>query len=159
MRVNLNVRYEDRHDAKLLGAWWDSARKCWYVVDPKDLTPFMRWIQPKVEPVVRVIKKRKKPKKAKKSKNTMLPNWRNEHAPPDLLAMWREKLPAMDKQPPDLMAIWREKLPYNPKPITTGPSIGPADCGCTTPPWEPCEHTAAWLARTVAEQQGLDIRG
>lgn len=44
MRINLNCPYEDRHEARKLGAWWDKNQCTWYVVDPEDLTPFMRWI-------------------------------------------------------------------------------------------------------------------
>lgn len=44
MRVNLRVPYEERHEAKRLGAWWDPARKTWFIVNREDLTPFMRWL-------------------------------------------------------------------------------------------------------------------
>jgi hypothetical protein len=44
MRINLSTRYEERFEAKSLGAKWDPARKTWYIVDIEDLTPFMRWI-------------------------------------------------------------------------------------------------------------------
>ncbi|MFN3436179.1 MAG: DUF5710 domain-containing protein [Acidovorax sp.] len=44
MRINLITPFAEKDAAKALGARWDSARKLWYVVDPQDLTPFMRWI-------------------------------------------------------------------------------------------------------------------
>lgn len=44
MRINLITPFAEKDAAKALGARWDSARKIWYVVDPQDLTPFMRWI-------------------------------------------------------------------------------------------------------------------
>lgn len=44
MRVNLATPFADKDQVKALGARWDPARKVWYVLDPKDLTPFMRWI-------------------------------------------------------------------------------------------------------------------
>lgn len=44
MRVNLQVSYEDRHEARLHGARWDPGRKTWYVIDPEDLCPLMRWL-------------------------------------------------------------------------------------------------------------------
>ncbi len=44
MRINLTTPFAEKDAAKALGARWDSARKIWYVVDPQDLTPFMRWI-------------------------------------------------------------------------------------------------------------------
>lgn len=44
MRINLITPFAEKDAVKALGARWDSARKIWYVVDPEDLTPFMRWI-------------------------------------------------------------------------------------------------------------------
>jgi len=44
MRINLNCPFQDKDQAKSLGAKWDMARKTWYIVDMEDLTPFMRWI-------------------------------------------------------------------------------------------------------------------
>lgn len=44
MRINLNCPFEEKDEAKRLGAHWDVARKVWYIVDVEDLTPFMRWI-------------------------------------------------------------------------------------------------------------------
>lgn len=44
MRVNLVTPFADKDQVKALGARWDPARKLWYVLDPKDLAPFMRWI-------------------------------------------------------------------------------------------------------------------
>lgn len=44
MRINLITPFAEKDAAKALGARWDSARKLWYVVDPQDLAPFMRWI-------------------------------------------------------------------------------------------------------------------
>lgn len=46
MRVNLKVSFEEKDDARLLGARWDAARKTWFIKDIEDLTPFMRWITP-----------------------------------------------------------------------------------------------------------------
>ncbi len=46
MRVNLEVSFEEKDEAKSLGAQWDPARKTWYLRDVEDLTPFMRWITP-----------------------------------------------------------------------------------------------------------------
>jgi hypothetical protein len=44
MRVVLNCPYEQRNQAKALGARWDPAIKKWYVDDPKDLAPFAQWL-------------------------------------------------------------------------------------------------------------------
>lgn len=45
MRINLRCPYEQKDDAKRLGARWDPAKRTWYIVDIEDLTPFMRWIE------------------------------------------------------------------------------------------------------------------
>ena len=44
MRINLTTPFAQKDEAKALGARWDAAKKCWYIVDVDDLTPFMRWI-------------------------------------------------------------------------------------------------------------------
>jgi len=44
MRINLVNPSIGKDDAKKLGAKWDSTRKCWYIVDVADLTPFVRWM-------------------------------------------------------------------------------------------------------------------
>jgi len=44
MRINLITPFAEKDVAKALGARWDAAKKCWYIVDVDDLTPFMRWI-------------------------------------------------------------------------------------------------------------------
>ena len=44
--MNLEVSFEQKDEAKRLGAQWDPARKTWYLRDVEDLTPFMRWIAP-----------------------------------------------------------------------------------------------------------------
>lgn len=45
--------FADKDVAKALGARWDAAKKCWYIVDVADLTPFTRWI-PNLEAAVDV---------------------------------------------------------------------------------------------------------
>lgn len=44
MRINLITPFAEKEAAKALGARWDAAKKCWYVVDAADLAPFSRWI-------------------------------------------------------------------------------------------------------------------
>lgn len=44
MRINLVTPFAEKDAAKTLGARWDAAKKCWYIVDVDDLTPFMQWI-------------------------------------------------------------------------------------------------------------------
>lgn len=53
MRINLAVPYEDKDQAKRLGARWDAARRVWYLIDPEDLAPFAQWMRgvtPQVKP-------------------------------------------------------------------------------------------------------------
>ena len=48
MRINLVTPFAEKEAVKALGARWDAAKKCWYIVDVKDLAPFARWI-PNIE--------------------------------------------------------------------------------------------------------------
>jgi len=45
MRINLQCPFSEKDRAKALGARWDSGKRVWYLIDPEDLTPFMRWIK------------------------------------------------------------------------------------------------------------------
>lgn len=45
MRIDLNVPFAEKDEAKRLGAWWDAGRRTWYVKDVEDLTPFQRWFK------------------------------------------------------------------------------------------------------------------
>jgi hypothetical protein len=53
MRINLTTPFAEKDAVKALGARWDAAKKCWYIVDVADLTPFARWI-PNMEAVIDV---------------------------------------------------------------------------------------------------------
>lgn len=44
MRIDLTTTYPERLTAKALGARWDAFKRVWYIIDPPDLTPFLRWI-------------------------------------------------------------------------------------------------------------------
>ena len=44
MRVDLDVPFKDKDEAKRLGAKWDIARRRWYVVDVGNLDVFLKWI-------------------------------------------------------------------------------------------------------------------
>lgn len=44
MRIDLKAPFEQKDEAKALGARWDAARKTWYCLDPSDLAPFARWL-------------------------------------------------------------------------------------------------------------------
>jgi hypothetical protein len=44
MRINLITPFAEKDAVKALGARWDVAKKCWYIVNVADLAPFARWI-------------------------------------------------------------------------------------------------------------------
>jgi hypothetical protein len=44
MRINLVTPFAEKDAVKALGARWDAAKKCWFIADVADLTPFARWI-------------------------------------------------------------------------------------------------------------------
>lgn len=44
MRIWLDVKYADRHKALAAGAVWSIAHQRWFVDNPVDARPFMRWI-------------------------------------------------------------------------------------------------------------------
>jgi len=48
MRINLVTPFAEKDAVKALGARWDAAKKCWYIVDVADLAPYARWI-PNIE--------------------------------------------------------------------------------------------------------------
>jgi len=43
--MDLDVPYAEKDAAKALGARWDPTRRCWYVPDGLDATPFLRWVR------------------------------------------------------------------------------------------------------------------
>ena len=44
MRVNLLVRYDEKDEAKRLGARCDAGRRTWFVENVENLEAFMKWI-------------------------------------------------------------------------------------------------------------------
>ena len=50
MRVNLHTPFAEKDEAKALGARWDPSRKCWYIQNVADLTPFQKWIKSDAPP-------------------------------------------------------------------------------------------------------------
>lgn len=43
MRMNLKVPFNEKDEAKKLGARWDAARKLWYVGSDENIAAFARW--------------------------------------------------------------------------------------------------------------------
>ena len=44
MRIDLQVPYAEKDIAKSMGARWDMGRCIWYLENPDDLIPFIRWM-------------------------------------------------------------------------------------------------------------------
>lgn len=44
MRVDLQVPFRDKDEARKLGAKWDAAKGVWYVENLEKLEPFLRWM-------------------------------------------------------------------------------------------------------------------
>lgn len=65
MRINLTCPYEDKDEAKSLGARWDAAKKVWYIINPTSLAPFARWLSTDVQLFYKPKKKKKKVSKKK----------------------------------------------------------------------------------------------
>jgi hypothetical protein len=42
--IDLKVPYQEKDDAKRLGARWDAARKTWYLPDGSNTEPFAKWL-------------------------------------------------------------------------------------------------------------------
>ena len=59
MRIDLQVPFSEKEQAKKRGARWDPALQVWYVVDPNNIMAFWRWIPEKYKKPV-APKKRKK---------------------------------------------------------------------------------------------------
>lgn len=43
-RIDLNVPFSEKDDAKRLGARWDANKKVWFISDGADLSAFRRWL-------------------------------------------------------------------------------------------------------------------
>ena len=48
MRTDLCVPFEQKDEARRLGAKWDAARKTWYVENVENIKPFLKWIDPRL---------------------------------------------------------------------------------------------------------------
>ena len=64
MRINLVTPFAEKDAVKALGGRWDAAKKCWYIVDVADLTPFSRWI-PNMDAAINVSGSAAQPAKPK----------------------------------------------------------------------------------------------
>ncbi len=44
MKIELNVPFAEKDQARRLGAQWNGARKTWFVEDVENLWPFLKWM-------------------------------------------------------------------------------------------------------------------
>lgn len=117
MRINLNVPYAENAKAKALGARWDPARKTWYVENPPDVKPLMRWIGSKVE----------------KAGKTLTPQQLN--------AIARKSGRPPSRGHGHKQEIYQAKMQKGHPTMRTDFSL--PDCGCLhVAPWSECEHSA-----------------
>jgi Domain of unknown function (DUF5710) len=52
-RVDLQVPFQEKDEAKQLGARWDGAKRVWYVPDGMDATAFKKWLPEQPEPNIK----------------------------------------------------------------------------------------------------------
>jgi hypothetical protein len=52
-RIDLNVPFHEKDEAKALGARWDPQRRLWYVPDNIDSSPLLKWIPVSQSPNIR----------------------------------------------------------------------------------------------------------
>jgi hypothetical protein len=55
-RIDLNVPFHDKNEAKALGARWDPQRRLWYVPDNIDASPLRKWTPTPESPNVRAAR-------------------------------------------------------------------------------------------------------
>jgi hypothetical protein len=59
MRVDLAVPFDEKDQARGLGAKWDPARRVWFVQNQENLQPFLRWMSERLKrPHDLAVKKR-----------------------------------------------------------------------------------------------------
>lgn len=58
LKTDLSVPFEDKEQAKNLGARWDSAHKTWYCPDGIDLMLFTKWLPAGFKKWERILKDR-----------------------------------------------------------------------------------------------------
>lgn len=140
MRVNLRVSFEEKDEAKSLGARWDPARKTWYIQDVEDLTPFMRWITP-TRLMMAAECQRLMPRPATDCTQTQPIQAARGSQKKSKVQKAREKRKERHLQ--RLTAVRVDSKPGVSTP-RTDPSL--PDCGCThVAPWEHCQHSETAL--------------
>lgn len=127
MRVNLNVKYEERHEAKKHGALWDPRMQVWFVIDPPDMGPITRWLQLTDEQKWRAANALHGSEEARNRRRAIESIYRTTG---DVDGPDRSADPAKKR---------RDSKPGIATPRT---EFSLPDCGCThVAPWDHCHHT------------------
>lgn len=168
MRINLQVRFEEKDHAKRLGARWDPSLGTWYIVDMEDLTPFMRWI-----PVDRANPGQRS---AEVAGMITLAEFIDRHYPGNSKALTAAAAKAWGIPYP-LKSGWYKDYAEKAIPISkmqaihkkvgsrqkkhkkhAAEPVAPVAhvrdvqvCNCNVQPWEDCEHTEAAASQAMQE--------
>ena len=113
MRINLNVPYAEKDQAKRLGAMWDIARKVWYVEDLTNLRPFLKWMPAHLTKPATVVRYVEKQATIQKSVSV-------------------SASPAKKKKKKSKNRIV--------SPVVKQTNFSLRDTGCDCPPWDWCQH-------------------
>lgn len=113
MRINLNVPYAEKDQAKRLGAMWDIARKVWYVEDLTNLRPFLKWMPAHLTKPATVVRYGEKQATIQKSVSV-------------------SASPAKKKKKKSKNRIV--------SPVVKRTNFSLRDTGCDCPPWDWCQH-------------------
>lgn len=120
MRIDLNVPYAEKDQAKQWGAKWDAARRIWYVENVQNLEPLMRWMPEHL----------KRPDDA----SSVL---QLEQAPRISGAKLRKLKKAEQRKKQREIA---KNTHFIVGPVTPRTDFSMFDPGCSCVPWEWCEH-------------------
>ena len=163
-RIYINVPYEQKDEAKLLGARWDADVRRWYITGQQDALLFSKWFGDAVqrkplvagdrvtlsnflrENYVTTVSLTFKSARAFGVPYPLKPGWAQKYA--DRTAL--RSAVTVGKKANLIKPKKKPKVPAH-KPVKTGPAVFVPLCNCTTPPWEDCEHTDALASKAMFE--------
>lgn len=129
MRINLNVPYAEKDQAKRLGALWDMARKVWYVEDLANLRPFLKWMPAHLTRPATVLRGTEPAKSADK--------------PVAKTAKKTRQVKSKKAHEKAMKRLAQKNTHFIVGPVTPRTDFSMFDPGCSCVPWEWCEHNPA----------------
>lgn len=120
MRIDLQVSYAEKDQAKRHGAKWDAARRTWYVENVRNLEPLMKWIPDQ-----------------HRMPSVAGPTFELKYAPPVSGAKLRKMKKAEQRKKKREEA---RNTHFIIGPITPRTDFSLKDTGCSCHPWDWCEH-------------------